>query len=803
MNPILAKSPRDGQKPKTLLQHLQDVMVAARALLGTPENPTRLARRWCAFFRLSEGDVSSLIRAVNAAAVLHDLGKANDHFQAAVHGSRNGQLIRHEHLTGVLLLHEPFWKWLTKRTDIDWDIILSAVVCHHLKAGPENSIGRRGAGSAANGLWVCADHPDLHAVLNFVSAAMGLPGAPPALPAEWIMARTTRPPQESIPNAADRLEDRLVCLERTFSKDDHRQRFLSAVRAALIVADAAGSGLPRQQNNVADWLDDVFSPDERYQSSDIQEKVIAPRIKRLRETNRWNDWSRFQTRTAELPPRALLLAPCGSGKTLAAWRWIATHAESGVGHCLFLYPTRATATEGFRDYVSWAPEDEAALMHGSAAYELEGMFANPEDIDSRSEKRFEPDARLRGLGFWPKRVFSATADQFLAFTQYGYASLCMLPVLADSVVVVDEVHSFDRGMFQALVDFLENFDVPVLCMTATLPKDRRQRLERAGLVVLDAYQEGFPDLRMVAEVPRYTVEMGTADEAKELVERALAEHKKVLWVVNTVARAQELARAHLISGREECLCTARGVPVYCYHSRYRLCDRKERHDEVVKAFQREDQGAVLAITTQVCEMGLDLDADVLVTELAPITALIQRMGRCNRRHKPREGAGTVFVYEGFRERPYEPEELAHAKEFAERLAARSHVNQTALDEELRQAPIRRESPKPQCQFLRSGAFALAGDETFREIEEFTRPAVLDSDLRDVLACLQPQRPIDGYVVQVPKHPEHRCRPGPDTLPAYLVLADSHYYHHLLGFCDEPVTSGDPPPCPSQKPPLIV
>ena len=70
--------------------------------------------------------------------------------------------------------------------------------------------------------------------------------------------------------------------------------------------------------------------------------------------------------------------------------------------------------------------------------------------------------------------------------QYGYGAICMLPVLADSVIVIDEVHSFDPGMFSALKRFLQFFDVPVLCMTATLHQTAANNCEHdCGLEVYD------------------------------------------------------------------------------------------------------------------------------------------------------------------------------------------------------------------------------------------------------------------------------------------------------------------------------
>ena len=73
------------------------------------------------------------------------------------------------------------------------------------------------------------------------------------------------------------------------------------------------------------------------------------------------------------------------------------------------------------------------------------------------------------------------------------------------------------------------------------------------------------------------------------------------------------------------------LPVVAYHSRFRYMDRVERHREVVDGFSSTEKRGLLAVTTQVAEMSLDLDADLLVTELAPVPALIQRLGRLNRR----------------------------------------------------------------------------------------------------------------------------------------------------------------------------
>ena len=153
------------------------------------------------------------------------------------------------------------------------------------------------------------------------------------------------------------------------------------------------------------------------------------------------------------------------GKTIAAWRWAEAQAKThAFGRVIFLYPTRGTSTEGFRDYVSWAPD--AALVHGTSTYELEAMAQNPDDSRGASIRLPSQDTeRLFALGYWPMKYFSATVDQFLSFLEHSYRSTCLLPALADSVLIVDEVHSFDAKMFESLVVFLKTFDMPVLCMS--------------------------------------------------------------------------------------------------------------------------------------------------------------------------------------------------------------------------------------------------------------------------------------------------------------------------------------------------
>lgn len=763
--PLLAKSSVSGKPPKTLVEHTRDVIAAASFLYGNESQPTRLAREWLRFFRLESADYNRFLANTLAAAAFHDPGKANDGFQKVVTHAGD-QSIRHEHLSGLLLSRPEFRAWLQHNPLLDFDIVLASVISHHLKVD-DSQWGQ--PLSLAKTFRVLADRTDFAILLDTIGSALRLP-VPfrPNLPLLWSFQLTA--------NAfcfSQLLEDakhKARRFERTLKSNPQRLALLLAVKAALLAADSAGSGVVRVGHDLESWIKAAFG--EPLTGADVRQKVIEPRIRdietKIHKTLVLQD---FQKQTAMLGERALLLAPCGSGKTLAAWQWIAARLEkTPATRVLFLYPTRATATEGFRDYVSWAPAEDAALAHGTAAYDLEEMFENP--ADSRAEKDFTAEDRLYALGLWTKRLFSATADQFLAFMQNQYGPLCLLPLLVDSVVVVDEVHSFDKQMFSALVKFLKRFDVPVLCMTASLITSRRDTLiKKCGLQLFPDNLQGLDDLRTRAEHPRYHLQKVSQEEAKRIAEQAFTAKGKVLWVVNQVRQCQDLAIA---LGKE-----IGEAKVLCYHSRFKLEHRRVQHKAVVDAFQTKP-GPLLAVTTQVCEMSLDLDADILITEEAPIPSLIQRMGRCNRHSKPGDKKiGKVFIYPAQDSKPYLPEELVLARKFAADLNGKI-LSQSDLEIAMEQYQAPGKEPERFSSFLDRGSYAMSYP--YREGEDFTVPAVLDTEIDTWLEVKKFGKPTDGFIVPVPK----RFARSHAALGRFLSAAPTNHYHDRLGFLEHPV-----------------
>ena len=770
---LLAKSPRSGRE-LTLVQHLADTEEAGRALF---REGSRWGTSYLRFFKLGTAAHPRFLLNLRVACLFHDIGKANEGFLDAVTAKRFvAQSLRHEHLSAVILAHPAIRTWLTRCPDVDLDVVIAAVLTHHLKA-------------THGGKW-----PVLSPLHN-VPTQLYLydPQVVNALERVASLIEVELPSMD-LPRRYDDAgwkeaedwfwERRVPRFTRELAKDAERLALHLAVKAGLIAADSVASAMFRVDQSVENWVEGVAHA-EALAPDAVQRDIIGPRIDEIRLSREFKE-HQFQKGAAQVGRRALLLAGCGAGKTLAAWKWADSVARTEpIGRVIFLYPTRGTATEGFRDYVGHAPEGTSALVHGTAEYELRGMQSNGPDLPrSLQGKDFVPDeseARLFSLGLWSKKYFSATVDQFLSFIENGYGGICLLPALADAAIVFDEVHSYDARMWNALVSFLRKFDVPVLCMTATLAETRRKEL--AGLLRVypsETERQDLQDLEAAEKHPRYRIEaVADADAALRVVVDEVRAGRRALWVVNTVRRCQQLARR-----LENELDT-----VHVYHSRFKLAHRQAHHRATIAAFQAPTAGEPLpavAVTTQVCEMSLDLDADVLVTEHAPISSIVQRFGRANRHlRRGREFRARILTYAPESNLPYEKSELDASASFLASFADRE-VSQRDLAEGLAtHSPAGRFS-SGEVAFLDGGYFAAAG--ALRDDDEAGAPVILDRDLPTFRELERARKPTDGLRLTVPRKFAHPANdPG---LPTWLQLADAERYDDHLGFVvDDDMTGG--------------
>ena len=657
LSPLLAKSA--GGPAATLAGHLAATAGSASALCDAS-----LAEQLAAFGLPGKTWTSRAYRILLAAALWHDLGKANDHFLRMLGGQRDiRQGLRHETVSLLLALHPILTDWLRTAfgSDEEWHLFLWAIAGHHRKNWrdfPPDGSGPR--------LTVHTAHPDFAACLVQVAGALQLP-PPPALPADLVLSLASAGVPRELQGYFRRAELFFDGLPVDW------RRFAALLKASLIAADVASSSQvrPGTPDSVTS-LSRVASPADLESVAEIKLAGHAPR--------------EFQLEVATAPGRILLVeAGCGTGKTVAAYLRAARHPLFQGRRLFFCYPTTGTATQGYRDYLFDSdrkePRPGSSLFHSRAAIDSRLILGQPEDPAD------EHLARLTALSLWDTPVTVCTVDTVLGLLQNQRAGHYLWPAIARGAFVFDEIHSYDDQLFGTLLRFLRDLPgLPVLLMTASLPTPRldaiRHVLERSGEAL--RVISGPVDIETTA---RYL--QTTGDPAPAL---------RALHVSNTVARC--MARAEELK--------AAGYDPLVYHSRFKYRDRVQRHAALVDAFR--SSGPAVACTTQVCEMSLDLSARLLVTDLAPIPALIQRLGRLNR-HDPREPL-PFHVLDLDGHLPYSVAELDLAHQWLAALGPGplSQRDLAAAWEELSAGPLNLESHL--CNWLDGGPLTLPA--TLRE-----------------------------------------------------------------------------------------
>lgn len=669
---LLAKSPRRGQTAAeaaasglSLPDHLADTGRVAQAIVDAAGSTALTALGLEASFTPDE-----LRSAVVRGAWLHDLGKANSHFQRMMlgrdrlAGTRLAQAFRHEYVSAWLGAEvAPIHEWLfdgvvgPRREAVMWAALLAALN-HHVKLPDLDRLAPQ-TGTGDSQVVVFANHADFRGGLAAACKLLTLP-EPPSV-SEFRLDLTDDP----LAGLAATLIDRAAWLEQ---QESSTNRFVALAKALVIAADVAASAVLRTDHTVsrrslAGWARQCL--ERTCTGADLDSEVIAPQIEHLGGLDELRD---FQRELANTGARvSFVRAGCGSGKTLGAYLWARRHAE---GRRLFLcYPTTGTATQGFREYVlGTGIAVDSALLHSRAEADIEGLQATPE------QPREELAARLDAIRSWDVKVAVCTVDRVLGILANARASLFTSPAILQGAFVFDEIHLYDETLFAALLRFLATFTgCPILLMTASLPEARRDAI---ATCLRDAAGEALHVIdgpAKLEEVERYRVRGPVPELPWEIIERVIREGGRVLWVSNRVSWCMDRAREAEM--RLANAARAIGVPaeevVLPYHSRYRYCDRLKRHNDVIKAFDLSDR-SVLAVTTQVCEVSLDISAQLLVTDLASVPALIQRLGRLNRRVSERNpgsprDAIVCDVSEGDA-KPYTPAMLTTARQWLDRLA---------------------------------------------------------------------------------------------------------------------------------------
>jgi CRISPR-associated endonuclease/helicase Cas3 len=334
----------------------------------------------------------------------------------------------------------------------------------------------------------------------------------------------------------------------------------------------------------------------------------------------------------------LLTAPTGSGKTEAALLWAAhQRATSGTPRTIFYvlpYRSSLNAMHARMQNKYGLHDNEVVLQHSSATTAL---YRRLLDEKTYTSKQAESTARRnRALGKLmtaPVRIL--TPYQLLRgfFGLKGHEAI--LTDATEGVFILDELHAYDAERLALLLAAVEHLakdlGASFMAMSATFPDVLCTLLADAvGPVSLIEADQRTKDLARRHVLHLVDRDLLAAETVNEITRR-FASGEAVLVVTTTVARAQEIY--DLLKTR---------VPegtISLLHGRFTGDDRatKEVHlmRRVANGRHRGDASGTILVATQVVEVSLDVDFDVLFSDPAPIEPLVQRFGRVNRARRPR------------------------------------------------------------------------------------------------------------------------------------------------------------------------
>ena len=653
-----AKSDRDNPGRIHLLEHhLADVGACMEALLAQPTIRGRLASA------AGRDDIDEATAARLAVfAALHDIGKVNVGFQTQIWQAEDWQGARPPNGWGrghtrdivpVIIDADKktaawFFDALEFEDMLEWDAddgetassLFVATLSHHgeplnLEGGPSRNpsmwqayggLDPKACVERIGGLaraWFPAafaqDAPPLPSAPEFQHMFLGL-----CTLADWLGSDETRFKFQAAP------------------QDDY---IATARRQAKAIVREVGLDIAEQRVGFGDTPDfaDLFN--------------LSPNA--------------IQRAAYDVPldePLAIIESETGSGKTEAAlWRFARLYDEGLVDGLYFALPTRAAAVQihgRVNRFVSGmftaadAPEPVLAVPGYIRSGDLKGKRRLQSykvwwDDHATDRRRWAAESAKR---FLAAQIAVGTIDQAMMAALKVRHSHMRAACLARNLLVVDEVHASDaymRRILEALLDAHIGAGGYALLMSATLGSDARHRLLTRSRIsamdapsIDDAVKAAYPSVATAGAGIRSAGEndrrkrvlmealpaMQDFDQTAQLALQAARAGAKTLVIRNTVRNAiatqQAIERAAVDDADALFACNGKRT---LHHSRFAPPDR-HMLDKAVEALLGKgapSKGCVV-VGTQTLEQSLDIDADILITDLCPADVLLQRIGRLHR-----------------------------------------------------------------------------------------------------------------------------------------------------------------------------
>lgn len=323
-----------------------------------------------------------------------------------------------------------------------------------------------------------------------------------------------------------------------------------------------------------------------------------------------NDLQKFTKENKD--KNIIVIGSTGIGKTEGALLW------SNAEKTFFTLPLRISINAIYDRIKETIKYDHIGLLHSTAVDYLD---------KKNEENELEKIDQARNLY---EKITTCTIDQIFPFVfKYrGYEKI--YATLSYSKVIIDEIQAYSPEIVAVVLKGLQmisNLNGRFLIMTATLPRIYKDKLIEIGIKF--EYNEFIKDtIRHKIQLVDSVIEQDT-EQIKEI-----SKNKKVLIIVNTINKAIEIYKK---------LKDENVSNLNLLHSRFIQKDRNEK-EENIKEFSKKRDIAGVWITTQIVEASLDIDFDILYTEMSTLDSLFQRLGRCYRSREYYESTPNIRIY---------------------------------------------------------------------------------------------------------------------------------------------------------------
>lgn len=366
---------------------------------------------------------------------------------------------------------------------------------------------------------------------------------------------------------------------------------------------------------------------------DLHEKKLVKNIEKFLNGKELRPAQKFMKMNRD--KNLIVIAPTGSGKTEASLLWM--NGEKSF----YTLPLKVSSNAIYLRIKENYEYKDVALLHSDAMAVYLREYNGNEDIGEKYE-------RSKMLS---QPLTVCTVDQLFRFVYRALGTEIFAATLKYSKLVLDEIQAYEPRVIATIIyglKMIQEMGGKFAIITATFPPVLKYFMEQYGLV--EGKQYIFKDFTgkeyQVEKYPRHKVEIRHSEMNLDEI-RLRGKNRKVLVICNTVSKAQKLYKK--LEGEKN---------VWLLHSKYIRRDRAFLERKIMGFSESGESG--IWITTQIVEASLDIDFDILYTEMCTADSLLQRMGRCNRkgRYCPNEANIVVFdnrngVSEGKRRSVYE------------------------------------------------------------------------------------------------------------------------------------------------------